>query len=181
MSQPHFVAIGGTTRAASTSGRLLARALELAEAAGARTTLLTGDAIDFPNFDPGSNGDEPGIARFVAALRAADGVIIGSPGYHGTFSGLVKNALDHVELMAGDARPYFHGLPVGLIACAAGWQAAVSTLIGLRSITHALRGWPTPLGVAVNTAEGPEAVARADGQIALMVGQMLEFARARPR
>lgn len=175
MNQPHFVALGGTTRASSTTGRLLARALELAEAKGARTTLLTGEAIDFPNFEPGSVGGEPGVDRFVAALREADGVIIGSPGYHGTFSGLVKNALDHVELMARDERPYFHGLPVGLIACAAGWQAAVSTLIGLRSVTHALRGWPTPLGVAVNTAEA-DAVARADDQIAIMVGQMLDFA-----
>ena len=116
MSQPHFVALGGTTRASSTTGRLLARALELAEEQGARTTLLTGDAIDFPNFEPGSIGGEPGVERFVAALREADGVIIGSPGYHGTFSGLVKNALDHVEMLRRDDRVYFDGMPVGLVA-----------------------------------------------------------------
>ena len=104
-------------------------------------------------------------------------MIIGSPGYHGTFSGMVKNALDYVELMAGDARPYFHGLPVGLVAAAAGWQAAVATLIGLRSVTHALRGWPTPLGVAINTAEGSDAIARAEPQMAIMVGQMFDFLR----
>jgi FMN reductase len=34
-----------------------------------------------------------------------------------------------------------------------GWQAAVTTLTSLRSIVHALRGWPTPLGSAVNSAE----------------------------
>lgn len=175
MSQPHIVALGGTTRIQSSTGRALAAALAVAESHGARTTLLTGDAIAFPNFEPGSTGGEANVEAFLAALRSADGVIIGSPGYHGTFSGMVKNALDHVELMAGDARPYFHGLPVGLIATAAGWQAAVSTLIGLRSITHALRGWPTPLGVAINTAEGPDAIERADPQIAMMVGQMLDF------
>lgn len=176
-SAPHIVALGGTTRAQSSTGRALAMALDLAAAKGARTTLLTGDAIGFPNFEPGATEHGEHVDAFVAALRSADGVIIGSPGYHGTFSGMVKNALDYVELMSGDTRPYFHGLPVGLVATAAGWQAAVSTLIGLRSITHALRGWPTPLGVAINTAEGSDALDRAEPQMAIMVGQMFEFLR----
>jgi FMN reductase len=34
-----------------------------------------------------------------------------------------------------------------------GWQAAVTTLEQLRTITHALRGWATPLGGAINAAE----------------------------
>ncbi|MFD1787441.1 NADPH-dependent FMN reductase [Sphingomonas floccifaciens] len=174
---PHIVALGGTGRAQSSTGAALARALAIAESRGARTTLLTGDAIAFPNFEPGQTATDPTLAAFLAALRSADGIIIGSPGYHGTFSGLVKNALDHVELMSGDERPYFHGLPVGHIATAAGWQAAVATLIGLRSITHALRGWPTPLGVAINTAEGPDAIDRAESQLTIMVDQMFDFLR----
>lgn len=177
MTQPHIVALGGTSRSQSSTGAALARALAIAEGHGARTTLLTGDAIVFPNFEPGQAGDDPDVAAFIAALRSADGIIIGSPGYHGTFSGLVKNALDHVELMARDDRPYFHGLPVGHIATAAGWQAAVATLVGLRSITHALRGWPTPLGVAINTAEGPDPIDRAEPQLEIMVGQIFDFLR----
>jgi FMN reductase len=51
-----------------------------------------------------------------------------------------------------DDRAYFDGLAVGLIACAGGWQAAVQTLAAMRSIVHALRGWPTPLGAALNTS-----------------------------
>lgn len=174
MSQPHIVALGGTTRAESGTGRTLATALRIAEERGARTTLLTGEAIDFPNYDPAGIKSSAEIDAFLATLRCADGIILGSPGYHGTFSGLVKNALDHVELMAKDERPYFSGMPVGQIAIAAGWQAAVSTLTGLRTITHALRGWPTPLGVAINSAE-PDAIVRAEPQIALMVGQILDF------
>jgi FMN reductase len=87
----------------------------------------------------------------VAAVREADGLIIASPGYHGSISGLVKNALDYFEDLSTDARPYFHGRPVGLIATAYGHQAAMSTLLTLRSITHALRGWPTPIGAAIRT------------------------------
>jgi FMN reductase len=43
-------------------------------------------------------------------------------------------------------------MPVGCIVTAAGWQGCNTTLGALRSIVHALRGWPTPLGVTLNTA-----------------------------
>jgi FMN reductase len=41
-----------------------------------------------------------------------------------------------------------------LIATAHGSQAAASTLATLHTIVHALRGWPTPLGAAINTSGG---------------------------
>lgn len=175
MSKPHIVALGGTSRRESTTGRALARCLAHAEQAGARTTLLTGEAIHFPPFelcDPQPSG---AIAEFVAVLRDADGLIIGSPGYHGSLSGLVKNALDHVELLRGDDRVYFDRMPVGLVTTAGGWQAAVSTLGALRTVVHALRGWPTPLGVAINTGAGGDPLGEADPQLRMMVDQILWF------
>ena len=177
MSQPHIVALGGTLRTESTTGRLLAATLAAAQARGARTTLLTGDAIAFPHYEPEACVGNSAIAQYLQALRTADAVIVGSPGYHGTLSGLVKTALDYVEELRGDDRVYFDGLPVGLIATAAGWQAAVSTLTALRTITHALRGWPTPLGLAINTAEPGDAIASASGGIDIMVGQIFDFLR----
>jgi FMN reductase len=80
-------------------------------------------------------------------------VILASPGYHGTISGLLKNALDYIEDMSRDGEPYLQGRAVGAITCAFGWQAAVTTLGSLRSIVHALRGWPTPLGVCANSGQ----------------------------
>jgi FMN reductase len=44
-------------------------------------------------------------------VRGADALVFGSPGYHGTLSGLVKNALDYLEELGRDARPYVDGLP----------------------------------------------------------------------
>jgi FMN reductase len=173
----HVVALGGTLRPSSSTSRALQAALDLAAAKGARTTLLTGEAIDFPNYDPESPGDAPRVAHFVDTIRSADALLIGSPGYHGTLSGLVKNALDHVELTRGDARVYLDGVPVGLVATAAGWQAAVTTLQALRGIVHALRGWPTPVGVAINSTAGGNPVAEAAPQIELMMGQIAHFLR----
>lgn len=89
----------------------------------------------------------------VAELRRADGVIVASPGYHGSISGLVKNALDHIEDMRDDPRPYLADRSVGLIVTAYGWQAAVTTLAGLRVVVHALRGWVTPYGATINTTQ----------------------------
>jgi FMN reductase len=175
MHQPHIVALGGTLRAESATGRLLSAALGFAEARGARTTLLTGAEIAFPHYEPGNAAGHAGIARFLEALRGADAVIVGSPGYHGTLSGLVKTALDYVEQLRGDERVYLDGLPVGLIATAAGWQAAVSTLQALRTITHSLRGWPTPMGLAVNTAEPGDCVATCTPQLEVMVDQLFQF------
>lgn len=175
MHTPHIVALGGTLRTQSSTSKLLAAALARAEARGARTTLFTGPDIVFPHFEPEHGESDAKVIRFVEALRSADAVIIGSPGYHGTLSGLVKTALDYVELTRGDARVYLDGMPVGLVATAAGWQASVATLQALRTVTHALRGWPTPIGIAVNTIETPDPVEHCQAQLDLMVGQIFGF------
>jgi FMN reductase len=65
----------------------------------------------------------------------------------------VKNALDTLEELRADDRPYLDGRAVGCIVTAYGWQAAGSVLTSLRSIAHALRGWPTPFGAGINTLE----------------------------
>jgi FMN reductase len=148
----NVVGIGGSLRADSQSERALRIALDGAERAGAKTTLITGADLVLPFYDPAVPERSPAAYRLVEELRNADGVVLVSPGYHGTVSGLVKNALDYIEDLREDTRPYLDGRAVGCVAAARGWQAAVNTLTSLRSIVHALRGWPTPLGAAVNSA-----------------------------
>jgi FMN reductase len=151
MQRPYVVGFGGTLRTHSTSDRALRLALAAAESYGAHIEAFFGADLLFPIFHPNEQPSD-GAIRFVAALRRADGIIISSPGYHGSISGLIKNAIDYVELMCEDSRPYFEGRAVGCIACAAGWQATASTLSSLRAIVHALRGWPTPLGAMLNSS-----------------------------
>ncbi len=96
---------------------------------------------------------------------------------------MVKNVLDYAQDLAADARPYFDGRAVELIAVAGGWQAAGSTLATLRSITHALRGWPTPMAVTANSSQplfDPDGLVAEPGlrtQLDIMAGQVLTFAR----
>ncbi|MGP4018361.1 NADPH-dependent FMN reductase [Saccharopolyspora sp. 5N708] len=147
------VGIGGSVRPDSQSERALHAALAGAREAGAKVQAITGSSLALPFYDPQVTERTDSALELVDALRTADGVILASPGYHGTISGLIKNALDYVEDLRADERPYLDGRAVGCIGIAYGWQATVTTLQALRSVVHSLRGWPTPLGGAVNSAE----------------------------
>jgi FMN reductase len=142
--QPFIVGIGGTTRAGSTSELALRATLAHAEALGARTALLCATELVMDAYDPMVKTRSASAQRLVQLLREADGIVIASPSYHGSIPGLLKNALDYTEDMRSDERPYFDGRAVGCVVCAEGIQAMGTTLFTLRSIVHALRGWPTP-------------------------------------
>ena len=179
--RPLIVGIGGTPSAESSTEQALRIALRASELAGARTLAFGSDYLArLPLF---LTGPDPRVAsELVEAVRSADGIILASPGYHGSISGLVKNAIDYLEETSKDSRVYLDGLPVGLIVTAAGWQATGSTLGAMRSIVHALRGWPTPLGVAVNTSakvflKGECLDAEVAGQLSLVGQQVTRFAR----
>ncbi|MBN8942177.1 MAG: NAD(P)H-dependent oxidoreductase [Rhizobiales bacterium] len=150
--RPLILGIGGTPRAGSSTERALALSLRAAAEAGADTLLISGPELMLPMYNPGETERSAEAARLVEAFRRCHGVIVASPAYHGTLSGLVKNALDYTEDLRTDERVYFDGLAVGLIVCAGGWQAGGQTLATLRGIAHALRGWPTPLAAMLNTS-----------------------------
>jgi FMN reductase len=176
------VGIGGTIGAVSSTERALAIALEAVAAEGYETRLFGGEAMAaLPLYNPRAAGRTAEERAFVDAVRAASGAIIASPGYHGSISGVVKNALDLLEETANDPRPYLADMPVGLIATAYGWQATGSTIAALRSIVHALRGWPTPFAAAINAsltrfdADGTSDTAVAQ-QLALVGRQVARFA-----
>lgn len=180
---PHVVVIGGTTRPGSTTERLGRRCVELLEARGATSTMFPASELEFPMYAPERPERTPGAQLFVDEVRRCDGLILASPGYHGGISGLLKNALDYVEDLKADSRPYLDGRAVGCVVTAAGYQGANTTLAALRAVVHALRGWPTPLGVAVNSTlglfdeDGRVAVAL-DGQLSTVVDQVVHMAHA---
>lgn len=177
---PLIVGIGGSADADSSTTRLLRECLRLTEALGARTTMLDGVQLaELPIFTPTRSGTvSPGVpaaGSLVEAVRHADALVVATPGYHGGMSGLVKNALDHLEPLREDVRPYLDGRAVGVIVTAAGWQACGSTLVSVRSAIHALRGWPTPFGVTVNTVEQQLDDEKVRGALRVLAGQLVEF------
>jgi FMN reductase len=177
--KPRILGLGGTTRQGSSSERALRAALNLAEQAGAETDLLLAEDLDFPAYAPERGLHGPQADRLLDLVRRADGVIIASPGFHGGPSGLIKNALDYLEGLRDDQRPYLDGRAVGCIVCAAGWQATATTLASLRSTAHALRGWPTPVGVTINSTPvgDMDPILAAGPQLGLLVDQVVALAR----
>lgn len=152
MSGIRLLGIGGAVRPGSTTERALAACLRSAQAKGCETRLLGGDFLGrLPMYDPRADAPTPEQVELVAAVREADGLILASPGYHGSISGVMKNALDTLEFTRGDPAPYLQDKAVGTIIVSDGGQAGGAGLIALRAIIHALRGWPTPFGAALRS------------------------------
>jgi FMN reductase len=183
--KPFILGLGGTTSPVSSTEMALAISLQAAEAAGAETELFGSDRLmALPHYRSDPAGINQTGKDLVELVRRADGILISSPGYHGTVSGLVKNAIDYIEETSTDDRTYLDGLPIGLIVTAHGWQAVGSTLAALRSIVHSLRGWPTPLGVGINASGGmfSQGICTDEGvneQLKLVAEQVMLRAEAR--
>jgi FMN reductase len=182
MVQPFIVGIGGTTRSGSSSERLTIAVLQETERLGARTLMFGGAKLAaLPHFAPESPERTAEQLELITAVRAADGLVIGTPGYHAGISGLVKNAIDLLEDTRQDKRVYFDHLPVGVVVSAAGWQAIGHTLGAMRAVIAAMRGWATPIGVTANTVA--QTVFNREGEIAdadiarAVAGQALQIMR----
>jgi len=176
--------LGGSLRQPSQSETALRMALHGAEEAGAVTESLSGDDLRLPLYPSPDMAAHPNVAALLAAARRADGLILASPAYHGTMSGALKNALDYLQYLADDDPPYLDGRAIGVLATGDGTQAVVQTVDALRSVVHALRAWPTPMGVAIHEAGRMLAAGEvADERVATMLramgAQVVEFARAR--
>jgi FMN reductase len=184
--RPYIVGLGGTTRQGSSTEKAISVVLRAAASQGADTLLLCGSDIDLPAYVPGATSNAK-ANRITAELGRADGIILGTPGYHGGLSGLVKNALDYTEDLKSNKRPYLQDRPVGCLVTAAGEQGAVTTLAALRSVVHALRGWPTPLGVTIVTSDqvfdaaGNCICPRIEAQLKTLSQQVVDFALLKAR
>lgn len=183
MKRPKIVGLGGTPRAGSSTEMALRACLALAEEEGAETVLITGPDILLPIYMPELQERSDEAVRMIEHIRTCDGLIIASPGYHGSMSGLIKNALDYIEDLRKDPRSYLEGRAVGCILGAAGGQALGTALMSLRSVIHALRGWPTPMGATLNTSvklfstDGQCVDEPAKQQLSLVAKQVTHFAR----
>lgn len=180
---PLIVGIGGTTRDGSTSELALNAALLHAASLGCETAAFRGPDLPKDVYDPALPDRSEAARALVDAIRRADGLIISTPSYHGGVSGLIKNALDYIEDLADGERVYLDDRAVGCIVCAYGAQAMGTTLTSMRSIVHALRGWPTPYGATIMArpgvfgGAGQSADSEATEACELVAAQVVRFAR----
>lgn len=128
-------------------------ALSGAQEAGATVRLFDLSRLDIPMLTP-ANYKTPtdDVVALCEAVREADGMLWSTPLYHGSMTGAFKNALDWLEILSKDTRPYLTGRVVGLICTAAGSQA-LQGINSMEFVARALRAWVAPLTAPIFQAD----------------------------
>lgn len=84
------------------------------------------------------------VQDFQQRIRDAQGIIIGTPEYHNSLTGWLKNALD---LCGHDE---FEHKMVGLIGVAGGAMGAINSINHLRTIMRGVGAWSVPHQVSIS-------------------------------
>ncbi|MEM7759639.1 MAG: NADPH-dependent FMN reductase [Cyanobacteria bacterium P01_A01_bin.40] len=141
-----IVGITGSLRPDSYSAIALQQAMRRVEALGAATEIIDLREMTLPFCHGGSEyPDYPDVDILREKVKAADGLILATPEYHGSVSGVLKNALD---LMSFE---HLSDKVTGLISVLGG-QSNSNALNNLRIIVRWVHGWVIPEQIAVGQA-----------------------------
>lgn len=141
-----IVGIGGSLRPNSYSHLALTQAAKRISALGVSVEIIDLRTLNLP-FCDGSDDypDHPDVEYLRKTVKQADGLILATPEYHGSLSGVLKNALD---LMSFE---HLSQKVVGLISVLGG-QPNSNALNDLRVILRWVHAWVIPEQIAVGQA-----------------------------
>lgn len=140
----NIVIIAGSNRQAATSTRLAEYIQTLLEQQGEQVTMFDLYQTPLPFYCPDEYvEDHHDLTALKKAMLAANGVILTTPEYHGSISGVLKNALDHLN------QDHFRGKPV-LSVSSAGGAVGVSSLTQMQAIVRNLHGINSPQWISID-------------------------------
>ena len=136
---PRILAFAGSTRSESFNKKLIRIAADGARAAGAEVTLLDLRDFSMPLFDQdaeASGGMPDAARRFKEQMLAHQGLLISSPEYNSSISGVLKNAMDWASRAAPGEAPLaaYSGKAAGLLSASPGGLGGLRGLVHLRAI-----------------------------------------------
>ena len=135
--------VQGSVRPGNYTAKVLALvAAELAAKPAVRVDIIDPTDADLPL--PGTGVDSPRAEEFAATVRAATGVVLATPEYHGSYSSVIKLVLENLGFPSALA-----GKPVALLGVAAGQIGAVKALEHLRSVCSHVGAIVLPGSVSV--------------------------------
>lgn len=142
-----IVGLGGSLRPQSLSYRTLELALRKASNHNISTELIDLRKLHLP-FCSGESlySDYPDVEVLRKTIQSANGVLLSTPEYHGTMSGVLKNALDLLE------EQHIAGKVVGLIA-AVGGVHSTNALNAMRLVCRQLQCWVLPEQLVIPYSE----------------------------
>lgn len=87
---------------------------------------------------PGSDDPSQAINDIAERLEKADALILVTPEYHGSFSGVLKNALDHYWAE-------FDKKPIAVATASSGRMGGINASVQLQHVILSLGAYPLPL------------------------------------
>jgi chromate reductase, NAD(P)H dehydrogenase (quinone) len=155
---PKILAFAGSTRQDSFNKKLIRIAVKGAEAAGAEVTLIDLRDYPMPIYD-GDFEDKYGIPengrKFMDILIAHQGIMIASPEYNSSLSGVLKNSIDWASRPVKGMIPLaaFDKKVACIMSASEGSLGGIRGLIPLRSILGNIKVLVLPDQYALNHAD----------------------------
>ena len=87
------------------------------------------------------------VKELISHVRLADAFVLGSPLYHGSFSGVLKNALDHLWYDA------FRDKPVALVSHGGTDRRCAQPCVHLQTVVKTMYGYPVQTEVATTNRD----------------------------
>jgi chromate reductase len=130
MSKVRLLGLVGSLRRASVNRALV---VAVAETLPPDATLTIYDGLgELPLFNTDISPEPESAARLKAAIAAADGLVVASPEYNYTVTGVMKNAIDWATRPANTSP--LRGKPVGLVSASIGMSGGMRAQYHLRQI-----------------------------------------------
>lgn len=108
---------------------------------------------EIPIFHPRATEPTPqSVLDFVEAFTTSDIQVWLTPLYHGGMAGVMKNALDWLELTAQNNPAYLTNKVVGL-GCWSGGHQAMQGIQAMDNVARALRAWTLPYQIPMNSSD----------------------------
>ncbi len=155
---PKILAFAGSTRTESFNKKLIKIAAQGARNAGAEVTLIDFRDLPMPLFDAdleSKDGLPENAKKFKQLMLANDGLLISSPEYNSSFSGVLKNAIDWASRREKDDEPplaCFTGKVAVLVSASPGALGGLRGLVQLRMTLSNIRVLVLPEQIAVSKA-----------------------------
>jgi NAD(P)H-dependent FMN reductase len=164
MLAPKILVFAGSLRRDSFNKKLARVAADAARAAGGEVTLLDLKDLPMPMYDgdlEAAEGIPPNAKKFKELMLAHRGLLISSPEYNTSISGVLKNAIDWASRAEKGEAPLacFEGKVAGLLAASPGALGGLRGLITVRSTLSGIRVLVLPEQVTVMKADqafGPD-------------------------
>src|SRR5438093_2346164 len=148
----HVLAVVGSLKPSSITRSVMVDVADRLRAEGCSVDLLDFEKEPLPLYNPESAYNAPGFDALQARVERADAYVLGTPDYHGSISGAMKNFLDYFWRE-------FAGKLIATIV--ASHEKGLTVSDQLRTVARQCYAWTLPYGVSFAEREDVR-----DGQIA---------------